>query len=82
MTNLLSDDTFLRIKTARRIRTLLSREKQLYMKELHQRSGVGLDTASFQDVVKGLADGGLVTLKAGKLGAVMVVFNETPSQQV
>jgi len=77
-----SDDTFLRIKACRAIRKILSREKQVYLIELHRRTGLGLDSASFKSLVDGLAQQGWCSLKEGRLGALMVTLTETPSESV
>jgi hypothetical protein len=75
-TNFLSDQAFLKIKAIRRVRKVLQREKQLYLRVLHNRCGVGITPEDFDTIVKSLVDGGWCHLKTGTLGAVTVIFNE------
>jgi hypothetical protein len=72
----LSDEAFLKIKTIRRVRKLLQREKQIYLRVLYARCGVGLTAKDFDYIVKTIADSGWCSLKTGALGAVTVIFNE------
>jgi len=70
----LSDDAFLKIRTIRRLKKLLQREKQGYIRVLHGRCGVGLTVEEFDTIVMGLGD--WCYLKQGAQGGVLVVFNE------
>jgi hypothetical protein len=72
----LSDDGFLKIKTIRRLKKLLQREKQGYIRVLHARCGVGLTVEDFDYIVKEMAAEGWCSLKEGKQGGVLVVFSE------
>ena len=72
----LSDDAFLKIKTIRRLKKLLQREKRGYLRVLHQRCGVGLTVAEFDAIVNSLVASDWCSLKQGTQGSVMVVFND------
>jgi hypothetical protein len=74
--NFLSDEAFLKIKTIRRLRKVLQREKQGYIRVLHARCGVGLTVEEFDYIVKAITDSGWCYLKEGGQGAVKVVFAE------
>jgi len=75
-TTFLSDGAFLKIKTIRRLRKVLQREKQGYLRVLHARCGVGLTVDEFDSIVKTIADSGWCCLKEGGQGGVKVVFAE------
>lgn len=76
MTDFLSDEAFLRIKTLHRLRAVLKREGKGYLRALHARCGVGLTAEQFDNIVKQLADSEWCFLKEGALGATLVVINE------
>lgn len=71
-----SDGGMLKIKTIARLKKLLQREKQGYLRVLHQRTGVGLTVEEFNTIVCGLVACGWCALKEGRQGGVTVVFNE------
>ena len=71
-----SEDGLLKIKTIVRLKKLLQREKQGYLRVLHGRTGVGLSVAEFNSIVRGLVSEGWCSLKEGRQGGVTVVFNE------
>ena len=72
----LSDDGLLKIKTIVRLKKLLQREKKGFLGVLHARTGVGLTVAEFSTIVRGLANEGWCSLKEGRQGGVIVIFNE------
>jgi hypothetical protein len=71
-----TEDGWLKIKTIVRLKKLLQREKQGYLRVLHARTGVGLSVSEFNAVVVGLVEGNWCSLKEGRQGGVLVVFNE------
>ena len=71
-----SENGLLKIKTIVRLKKLLQREKQGYLRVLHARTGVGLSVSEFNAVVLGLVSQGWCSLKEGRQGGVSVVFNE------
>jgi hypothetical protein len=70
------DEGMLKIKTLTRLKKLLQREDQGYLRVLHARTGVGLTIAQFNTIVRGLVESGWCHLKEGRQGGVLVVFNE------
>ena len=72
----LNEGTRLKIATIGRLKRLLQREKQGFLKVLHRRCGVGLSTSEFNAVVLGLSDQNWCYLREGRQGGVTVVFNE------
>ena len=72
----ISDDGLLKIKTITRLKRLLQREKKGFLGVLHARTGVGLTVAEFNTIVLGLVGEGWCSLKEGRQGGVIVVFNE------
>lgn len=71
-----SEDAMLKIKTLTRLKKLLQREKKGYLRVLHARTGVGLSVTDFNTIVRGLVSEGWCSLKEGRQGGVVVVFNE------
>jgi hypothetical protein len=71
-----SENGMLKIKTITRLKKLLQREKQGYVRVLHSRTGVGLTVADFNTIVRGLVSNGWCSLKEGRQGGVLVVFND------
>ena len=71
----LTEEGFLRIKTMHRLRTVLQREGEEYLRKLHARCGVGLTNDQFDDIVKMLEAFHWCSLKEGALGATLVVLN-------
>jgi hypothetical protein len=71
-----SEDGMLKIKTITRLKRLLQREKNGYLRVLHGRTGVGLSASEFNTIVRGLVSEGWCSLKEGRQGGVKVVFNE------
>jgi hypothetical protein len=71
-----TEDGMLKIKTITRLKRLLQREKTLYLRVLHARCGVGLSVADFNTIVRGLVNETWCSLKEGRQGGVVVVFNE------
>lgn len=71
-----SEDGLLKIKTIVRLKKLLQREKQGYLRVLHARTGVGLSVAEFNAVAMGLVGEGWCSLKEGRQGGVLVTFND------
>jgi hypothetical protein len=71
-----SDEGMLRINTVTRLKKLLQREKQGYIRVLHARTGVGLNVSDFNTIVRSLVGNGWCSLKEGRQGGVLVVFNE------
>ena len=71
-----SEDGLLKIKTITRLKRLLQREKKGYLRVLHARCGVGLNIADFNTIVRGLVNETWCSLKEGRQGGVVVVFNE------
>jgi hypothetical protein len=71
-----SEDGMLKIKTITRLRKLLQREKKGYLRVLHARTGVGLTVEDFNLLVRVLAGEGWCSLREGRQGGVLVVFNE------
>ena len=72
----ISEDGMLKIKTITRLKKLLQREKQGYIRVLHARTGVGLTVEDFNTIVRGLVNSNWCALKEGRQGGVLVVFNE------
>lgn len=72
----LSDDTFLKIKAIRHVKKVVQREKQIYLRVLHTRCGLGLSVADFDCIVKELAERGWCYLTEGEYGGIVVVLNE------
>jgi hypothetical protein len=70
-----SDEGLLKIKTIVRLKKLLQREKQGYLRVLHARTGVGLSVSEFNAIVTGLVSEGWCSLKEGRQGGVLVDFN-------
>jgi hypothetical protein len=71
-----SEDAMLKIKTITRLKKLLQREKQGYLRVLHARTGVGLSVSDFNTIVRGLVEEQWCVLKEGRQGGVTVVVNE------
>jgi hypothetical protein len=71
-----SEDGMLKIKTIARLKKLLQREKQGYIRVLHARTGVGLTVEDFNTIVRGLVGQGWCSMKEGRQGGVLIVFNE------
>ena len=71
-----SEDGMLKIKTTIRLKKLLQREKRGWLRVLHARCGVGLTVAEFNNIVHGLAACDWCSLKEGRQGGALVVFNE------
>jgi hypothetical protein len=76
--NFLSEQGFARVKALHRLQTVLQREGKGYLRALHARCGVGMTNEQFDNIVFQLAHNGWCSLKAGALGATLVVFNEQP----
>jgi hypothetical protein len=70
------EDNLLKIKTITRLKKLLQREKQGWLRVLHGRTGVGLTIGEFNTIVLALVSQGWCSLKEGRQGGVLVVFNE------
>jgi hypothetical protein len=71
-----SEDGMLKIKTITRLKKLLQREKQGYLRVLHARTGVGLNVSDFNSIVLSLVSSSWCSLKEGRQGGVLVVFNQ------
>jgi hypothetical protein len=76
MTNFISDEAFVRIRTIRALRKVLSTEKQGYQNALYRRCASGLTLEQFDEVVRGLVNSQWCSLKEGDRGGVLIVFNE------
>lgn len=72
----LTTDGLARLRTICRVHKVLQHQKRVYLKELHARCGVGFTVFEFDDILKGLQEEGLCTLKEGGLGATLVVVNQ------
>jgi hypothetical protein len=73
---LVTDEEFLRIKAAQRLRKLLQKEHTVYQQQAHRRCGVGLTIAAFDEVVQDIINGNWCTAKTGANGAVLLTFTE------
>lgn len=72
----ISSEDRLKIRTSVRLKKLLQREKQGYIRVLHARTGVGLTSAEFSAIVQSLVDECWCFFKEGRQGGVLVVLNE------
>jgi hypothetical protein len=78
MTNQLfiSEEELLRMQAKHKLREILQREKQVYLKELHRRCAVGLSTKQFEEVVEELIGAGWCSRNKGPKRGTMLVVNE------
>jgi hypothetical protein len=78
MTNRLfiTDEELLRMQATHKLRVILQREKQVYVKALHRRCGVGLSTQQFDEVVEELIGAGWCSRNKGPKRGTMLVVNE------
>ena len=72
----MTDEGFNTIKTMHRLRTVLQREKQGYLRALHARCGVGLTINQFDSIVQALVDSQWCKTQVGSLGATLVIYNQ------
>lgn len=76
-TNLfISDEELLRMQATHKLRVILQREKQVYVKSLHRRCGVGLSTQQFDEIVEDLIGAGWCSRNKGPKRGTMLVVNE------
>lgn len=77
MTNpFISEEELLRFKVQHKLRVILQREKQVYVKELHRRCGVGLSTQQFDGVIEELISTGWCSRNKGPKRGTMLIVNE------
>lgn len=77
----ISEEELLRLQAAHKLRVILQREKQVYVKTLHRRCGVGLSTAQFDEVIEHLIGAGWCSRNKGPNRGTMLVVNEQWSAQ-
>ena len=78
MTNQLfiSDEDLLKMQAKHKLRVILQQEKQVYVKTLHRRCGVGLSTLQFDEVIAELIGAGWCSRNKGPKRGTMLVVNE------
>jgi hypothetical protein len=72
----ISDEELLKMQAKHKLRVILQQDKQVYIKTLHRRCGVGLSTQQFQDVVKELIDAGWCFSNKGPKRGTLLIVNQ------
>ena len=72
----ISDEDMLRMQATHKLRVILQREKQVWVKTLHRRCGVGLSTAQFNEVIDNLVAAGWCSRNKGPKRGTLLVVNE------
>lgn len=77
----ISEEELLRLQAAHKLRVILQREKQVYVKELHRRCAVGLSTLQFDAVIEQLVGAGWCSRNKGPKRGTVLVVNELWASQ-
>jgi hypothetical protein len=72
----ISDEDLLKMQAKHKLRVILQQEKQIYVKSLHRRCGVGLSTQQFDEVIEELVGAGWCFRNKGPKRGTLLIVNE------